>query len=81
MAVTPMVWSIQRLSKILESCGNDTAGCGNLYILIWNFPMQGSCDKIYVNAHEIIGWDPGKGKNNIERVTAMAVDVSDVGTG
>ena len=41
-------------------------------------PMQGFCNKIYDNAHEIISWDPNKGKKNIKMGTA---DASDVGTG
>ena len=41
-------------------------------------PMQGFCNKIYDNAHEIISWDPNKGKKNIKMGTA---DASDVETG
>ena len=43
--------------------------------------MQGFCNKIYDNAHDIIGWDPNKSKNNLERGTAVTADVSDVFTG
>ena len=42
--------------------------------------MQGSYNKIYKSAHEIIVLDTNKGKNNVDRVTAVVVYVSDVGT-
>ena len=44
------------------------------------FPMQGFCNKIYDNSHEIIGWDPNKGNNNFDGVTAVMSDESDVDT-
>ena len=43
--------------------------------------MQGFCNNIYYNAHDIIGWDPNKGKKNVERGKAVTADASDVGTG
>ena len=36
---------------------------------------------IYYNAHEIIGWYTSKGKNNVERGTAVTACGSDIGTG
>ena len=42
--------------------------------------MQGFCNNIYDNAHGIIGWDPNKVNNNIERVMLVTTDASDVGT-
>ena len=42
------------------------------------FPMQGFCNKIYENDHEIIGWVPNEGKKNVERGTAVTADESDV---
>ena len=43
--------------------------------------MQGFCNKIYNNAHEIIGWDPKEGNKNKERGEELTTYVSDVGTG
>ena len=45
------------------------------------FPIQYFCNKLYENARNIIGWDPNKVKNNLERLTAVMVDASDVGNG
>ena len=44
------------------------------------FPMQGFFNNIYDYAHEIIGWDPNKYNNNVERRTVVMAGVSDVGT-
>ena len=44
------------------------------------FPMQGFFNNIYDYAHEIIGWDPNKYNNNVERRTVVMLGVSDVGT-
>ena len=41
MAATSTVWSIKRLPSILESSGNDTAGCVNFYIILWNWIIGG----------------------------------------
>ena len=43
--------------------------------------IQGFCNKIYDNAHNISGWDPNKGKKNVERGTAMMENSIDFGTG
>ena len=43
--------------------------------------MQGFCNNIYNNDNEIIGWDTKEGKKNVERVTTVKEDASDVGTG
>ena len=42
--------------------------------------MQGLCNNIYDNAHEIIGWYPNEGNNNVDTGTDVTADVSDVGT-
>ena len=42
--------------------------------------MQGFCNKIYDNAHEIIGWDPNKGEKNEVIVMVVTVDASNVDT-
>ena len=44
------------------------------------FTMKCFCNKIYENAHNIIGWDPNKGKNNVDRLALVMTDASDVGT-
>ena len=41
--------------------------------------MKGFCNNIYNNVHDIIGWDPNEGNNNVERRTALAADARDVG--
>ena len=43
--------------------------------------MQSFCNKIYKNAHKIIGWDLNKGNMNVDRLTATTADVSGIGTG
>ena len=43
--------------------------------------MQGFCNNIYNNDHKIIGWDPNKGKKNVESGTLVTADVSEVDTG
>ena len=43
--------------------------------------MQSFCSKIYVDVCEIIGWDPNKGKKNVDSGTLVTEDASDVGTG
>ena len=45
------------------------------------FAIKGFCNEIDDNDHEIIGLGPNKGKNNVDRGTAVTVDGSDVGTG
>ena len=45
------------------------------------FYMLGFYNKIYDNSHYIIGWDPKKGKENVDRGTSVMADTSDVGTG
>ena len=40
--------------------------------------MQGSCNKTYDNAHEIIGWDTNKGQKDKERWKLLMEDASDV---
>ena len=45
------------------------------------FPMQGVCNNIYGNAHEIIGWDTNKGNNNVIRLMGVMEDRSDVDNG
>ena len=44
------------------------------------FTMQGFCNNIYGNYREIIGWGPNNLKNNVDRVTALTADASDIGT-
>ena len=48
---------------------------------LYIFTMKGFCNNIYNNSHKIIGWDPNEVKKKLERVTAVMVDVSGVGTG
>ena len=43
--------------------------------------MQGFCNKIYDNAHDIIVWDTKYVKNNLYRGKAVTEDESDVDTG
>ena len=43
--------------------------------------MKGFYNKIYDYYHDIIGWDTNKDKKNVERVTAVMANASDVGTG
>ena len=45
------------------------------------FPMQGLCNNIYNNSHEVIGWDTNEGKKNVDTGTAVTVDESDVDNG
>ena len=45
------------------------------------FPMQGFNNNIYDNYYKIIGWVTNEEKNNVERVTEVTADVSDLGTG
>ena len=45
------------------------------------FIVQVFCNNINNNSHDIIGWDPNKGKNNVDRVTLVTVDASEVFTG
>ena len=40
--------------------------------------MKGLYNKIYDNDHKIIGWDTNEGKKNVERITVVTVDESDV---
>ena len=42
--------------------------------------MQVFCNKIYDNAHEIIGWNPNYYKKNSDMGMEVTVDASDVGT-
>ena len=43
--------------------------------------MQGFYNNIYNNYHEIIGWDPRKGKKTVDIVTSVMADVSEISTG
>ena len=43
--------------------------------------MQGFCNNIYNNAHEIIGRNTNKGKKNVDRGTAVVADASEISTG
>ena len=45
------------------------------------FSMQGFCNNIYDNAHDIIVWDPRMETKYVERETTVMVDVSEVVTG
>ena len=45
------------------------------------FPMHIFLNKIYDNAHVIIGWDTNEGKKNVDTGTAVTVDEIDVGNG
>ena len=78
----------------MESCGNVTVGCGDFYIIVWNYrigvPVGRNllyfshaffCNKIYHNAHDIIGRDPDKGKKNVESGMVVTEDASDVVNG
>ena len=48
--------------------------------LFYILSMQGFCNKIYDNYHDIIGWDTNKGKKNVYRRTEVTADASGVGT-
>ena len=43
--------------------------------------MQSFCNKIYNNAHNIIGWYLKKENMNVDRVTETATDAGGIGTG
>ena len=42
--------------------------------------MQSFWNKIYDNAHDIIGWDPNKGKKNVDMGMSVKEDEISVGT-
>ena len=44
------------------------------------FPMQGFYNNIYENSHKLIFWDTNYVKKNVERVTVVMLDASDVST-
>ena len=43
--------------------------------------IQGFCNNIYNNDYKIIGWDPTKRKNNVERGIVVTADASEIRTG